>query len=225
MKSKGPAMSKKSIPFEKNLHFIKTALENSLSDESVKAELSKFGYTEEKIKEGKKLFTEAEALAFSQKKEYSEQIKATKNFNDAWDAAREMYYVASKTAQVAFKNNPDAKKLLGLDAERKQSISGWLSQTNLFYSNLISSNDLINEISKYGYSKEKLESKFKVCENVSSLNIIQAKESGEAQDSTKVRDDKIDELFSWISDFKKIAKLALRAHPQWLEKIGFEGIE
>src|SRR4051812_46054598 len=43
---------------------------------------------------------------------------------------------------------------------------------------------------------------------------------GAAQESTRARDDALAALDAWMSDFVQIARVALQARPQLLEKIG-----
>ena len=51
-------------------------------------------------------------------------------------------------------------------------------------------------------------------------NANQAKEMGEAQAATKERDAALDDLDQWLSDFNTVAKIALKNHDQWIEKLG-----
>jgi hypothetical protein len=43
---------------------------------------------------------------------------------------------------------------------------------------------------------------------------------GEAQQSTKDRDEALDRMEDWFADFKAIARIALEDKPQLLEKMG-----
>ena len=48
---------------------------------------------------------------------------------------------------------------------------------------------------------------------VSKAHRLQDMEVGEAQDATKQRDAKLDELNEWMSDFRAIARIAPEDHP------------
>jgi len=55
---------------------------------------------------------------------------------------------------------------------------------------------------------------------VAALHSKRLQESGFAQQSTVERDRLVDELCSWYSDFRAIARVALYEHRQWLEALG-----
>ena len=111
--------------------------ENALADEVIKTALAGFGYSEEKLNAGKKLYEEAVALQNAQKKEYGDQVAATAELNDVWDQARQQYIRTLKIARIAFNKNIKADKATMLFGRRKESLSGWLAQAQIFYANIL----------------------------------------------------------------------------------------
>jgi uncharacterized protein (DUF3084 family) len=101
---------------------------------------------------------------------------------------------------VAFQEKIKADKATMLYGSRKRSLSGWLEQAQAFYANILNDNDLMNALSQYGYSQEKLEQESNLLNDVAAKIFQQKKEMGEAQAATQSRDRKIDELAKWVSD-------------------------
>lgn len=195
-------------------------IENSLTDPVVKEALAAYGYSGETLAAGKTLFEEAMALQNTQKKEYGDQVAATSELNDIWETADQQYMKTLKIARVAFQDHPKADKAVVLFGRRKESLSGWLAQAQTFYANILKDNDLMNALSLYGYTTEKLQQESDLLSQITVKNQQQKKEMGEAQASTQARDEKIDELAKWISNLRAVAKVALADDPQQLEKLG-----
>lgn len=195
-------------------------IENALSDTGVKTALASFGYSEEKLKAGKKLYEEAVALQNTQKKEYGDQVAATAELNDIWDTAHQQYIRTLRIARVAFNENIKADKATMLFGRRKQSLSGWLEQARAFYTNLLSDTAFLTALAEYGYTNEKLQQESALIDQVIAKHLQQKKEIGEAQEATETRDKALDKLAQWISDLRAVAKVALEDNPQQLEKMG-----
>lgn len=190
------------------------------SDPEIKPELENYGYDEARLQALRTLYEEVAALQAAQKKEYSEQFAATAELNSLWDEANEMYISTLRIARIAFKNNPKHGYSLLLYGDRKQSITGWLEQVRIFYTNLLEHPELMEPMTRFGYTPEKIQSEFEVYTRLAELSARQKKEIGDAQNATLARDRKLDELASQISDLRAVAKVALRNNPQQLEKLG-----
>ncbi len=195
-------------------------IENSLSDPDVKAALAAYGYAGETLTAGKTLYEEAVALQNAQKKEYGEQVAATSELYDIWETADQQYMRTIKIARIAFQDHPKADKAVMLFGRRKESLSGWLEQAQAFYANILNDSELMNALTQYGYTTEKLQQESTLLNQIAARNQQQKKEIGEAQAATQARDKKIDELAHWISDLRAVAKVALADDPQQLEKLG-----
>ncbi len=75
-------------------------------------------------------------------------------------------------------------------------------------------------MAKFNITEEKLLAGKQLIEETVSLNAAQEKEKGEAQQATVERDEALDALEFWLSDFFAIARIALEEKPQLLEKLG-----
>lgn len=107
-----------------------------------------------------------------------------------------------------------------LFGRRKQSLSGWLEQAQVFYANITNDDAMINALTEYGYTAAKLKDEFDFLNQVIAKNDNQKRETGEAQAATQARDKKLDELAKWVSDLRAVAKVALAEDLQQLEKLG-----
>jgi hypothetical protein len=196
------------------------AIDNALQLPKIQSYLQEYGYTPEKLQQGKSLYETAFNLQQQQRREYGEQIAATETFNQLWQTAQASYMKCVKIARIAFKNNPGIATELDLNGIRKRTISGWLLQAQQFYNNALSNGEILAALAEYGINEEKLKTCLAETEAVAQANLAQEKEKGEAQNATQVRDKAIDELDAWLSDFIAIAKIALEAEPQLLESLG-----
>jgi hypothetical protein len=210
----------KSNRIEDFLFSSRIMIENSLRDEPLKQALAVYGYTEEKLNQGKELYNKAEKLHLARKMEYGEQIAATAELDTVWDQAEKQYMKTLKIARVALKEDVRAYESTMLFGDRKRSLSGWLEQARAFYTNLLGDSGFLNALSAYGYTQAKLEKEAALVDQVIAKHMAQKKEMGEAQEATAMRDKALDNLAKWISDFRAVVKVALEEDPQQLEKLG-----
>ena len=196
------------------------AINNALTTPKIQQYLNEYGYTPEKIKQGKTLYETALNTQQQQRQQYGEQISATETFNQLWKTAKESYMRCLKIARIGFKKEAGISTKLALNGSRKDTFSGWLLQTKQFYTNTLNNPNILNGLKEYGITKAKLEACEAETEAVENASLAQEKKKGDAQNSTKIRDKAIDELSDWLSDFIAIARIALEAEPQLSESLG-----
>lgn len=199
---------------------VQVAIANALANPDIQTSLSEFGYTSKRLTEGKALHEAALQAHLQQQAEYGDQADATAALNQARDTADKSYMRLVKIARIALKDNPGAIARLDLNGKRKRSLSGWLLQTQQFYGNLLNAPDLLEAMNQYGITKTKITTAQAEIAAVTTANLAQETEKGEAQNATKIRDAAIDRLSEWFSDFVAIARIALEDSPQRLESLG-----
>jgi len=198
----------------------KLLINNSLNDENIKQTVGLFGYTEPKLTTGKTLLETVEMLQQSQSKEYGEQYQAKSDLETKHKQTHGDYMDLLTICRIALRNDVGAQQGLGLNQTRKASYSGWLAQSLLFCNNLITNPDYTLKLEEFGQNIEKIQAIKKAILETQMLNEKYNNEKGEAQQATKDRDQKIDELNQWVSDYTKIVRIALKKRPQLLEKLG-----
>ncbi len=196
------------------------AIDNALKEDEVKTLLTELGYDDIRLNEGKTLLNTANSLQQKQQKEYGDQFEATGTLNEAWEKADKEYMRFVKVARVALKSEYALYRKLGLNGVRKKTLSGWFAQAKQFYLNALADADVMEKMSVYGMTQIKLEAGKTLLEELETANAVQEKEKGEAQQATLERDNAIDQLEEWLSDFIAIGRIALEEKPQLLEKLG-----
>jgi hypothetical protein len=196
------------------------AVNGALSSPEVLGMLSVYGYTQEKINEGAELAANVMSMMTLQTKEYGDKFTSTEELTKMFGECYGRYMIIIKLARITFKNEKGILYTLRATGKRKRSYSGWLSDARALYGNLLQNVEWVNEIGRFGVTRERLESEYSLVQEFERLYHNKLKEAGEAQQMTKDRDDAIDELSNWHSDFRAVARIALYEKPQLLEILG-----
>ena len=195
-------------------------IDNARTDEEIKTRVAEFGYDDTKLEEGKALLDTANDLQQTQQNEYGDQFAATETLNAKKEEAENTYMRLVKVARVALASECALSQKLDLGGKRKRTLSGWLAQAKQFYLNALADPAVIEKMSAFGMTREKIEAGKTLVDQVEEANAAQKKEMGEAQQATQERDAAVDALHSWRSDFIAIARIALEDKPQLMEKLG-----
>lgn len=195
-------------------------LKNSKSNEDIRQRLVKYGYTDEKLAEGEKLYQKAFDLYTQQKEEYGDQYQATDEKETKRKEIHKIYMQHLTLARLAFKNDDKTYGSLDLIGRRKGRFYNWLNQARLFYVNLLKNEERQTALEQFGIKKEQLEEMKKQLDELEIIYVNQQQEKGEAQEATKIRDDAFEQLDEWLSDFFTVVRLALHDKKQLLESFG-----
>jgi vacuolar-type H+-ATPase subunit I/STV1 len=196
------------------------AIDNALSNTTIKDAMALFGYDEAKLQAGAALYEAAQAAQNKQKQEYGEQFSATDALDTAMSAANQVYMRHVKVARIALRGQRGAAEALQLMGRRQQSYSGWIKQASIFYTNALIDEGVKTALSSFGITEQALQEGQDNVNDVQAKLAAQLKEKGEAQASTQARDESLEDLLDWMSDFVAIARIALENDAQLLEVLG-----
>lgn len=205
---------------DSKLLFAQNAIANALGIKEISTPLSMFGYNDNRLKEGETLYNTASDLHIKQVKEYGEQYAATDTFQLVRAKANKIYMVHVKIARVALRGDREASTSLQLTGNRKASLSGWIKQAKSFYTNALNTSKAMEGLAQFGINKQQLILGSALITDLENKYNAQLKEKGEAQMATQARDNALDDLQEWISDFVAIARIAFSTEPQLLEIVG-----
>ena len=213
-------MNASEMTIDQILYESRLRINNSLGDSKVLYAVSPMGYPEAKLNEGADLLGGTTTLVETQKKEYGELDEAQASFAAERKETNQTYMDMVSIGRVALKNDVKAITTLELNGRRARTISAWLKQTLGFYRAILANDEWKAALAVYGQTEEILTTQVAAIEGVAAASESVRKEKGDAQNATKERDEKIEELVDWVNDYEVIARIALADKPQLLEKIG-----
>ncbi len=202
------------------LSFAQVAITNVLNDPDLHAALAAFGYDDNRLRQGNILRENLRTFYQQQKGAYGDLYTAGDELADAQQQAHETYMRYLKVARVALEGDRGAREKLALKGERKRTLAGWLEQAQQFYSNALSDPNILNKLAEYNITSAMLETGKRQVDLVGSHNAARKQRKGTARDATRMRIEAKVALDEWMSDFLKIARVALKDRPQLLEQLG-----
>ena len=154
------------------------ALNNALQYPELKDRLLEFGVDENRIQEGLNLRAEAEKLLDNKTFKYGEQIGLTAELNNKIDNAYKRYMNFLKLARFSVKDNIEYQRSLGTIGPRLMSLSGWMRQARQFYENAINNDDILQLLSRFSITKEKLQEGLDLLPEIEALDNEQESKKG-----------------------------------------------
>lgn len=202
------------------LSSVQVALDNAQADLDLQITLHNYGYTTERMNEGKRLYQQVMAHQRQQETGRGQQISAASSFKTSAEQAYATYARLIKIARVVLRDQEGDLVLLGLTGARKRFFSGWKQQATQFYTNALAEERLRTQLAAFGITEAKLREGIQQLNAAEAGNAAQKINQGNAQQATASRDTALRQLRRWYTDFSIIARVAFAEQPQQLEKLG-----
>jgi len=202
------------------LYRVSTLFTNSVQDEKIRNAVFSYGYNQEKMEEGKKLYETLDSL----EREYLRaiDIKAAINFQKQklQRQVNKSYMKYLKIARIAFDQHTEARESLLLEGIRERIFEKWFHQVEVFCNNIISNSEYWPYLEQFGVRNKDIEA---LKEQLDSLRILAdqtLKMTGQVKMITEKKRTQTIHVQNWVSDYIKIARIAFEDAPQNLEKLG-----
>jgi hypothetical protein len=208
--------AKSSFPIAEQLNNAQVAISNSLAQAEIQALVAGYGYPLTKLNEGKTLLEAAQAAVLTQKAAEGDQQQATEELLEAEKTAHDAYQALAQVARAIFQEDKARLTALGLTGAMPFSTAGFLAAAAVLFDNASTAPALTG----YGYTPEKLAAERAKITAYDQANQRQEAAKGAAQQSTREQAAALAELNTWMAQYLKIARVALREKRQLLEKLG-----
>jgi len=198
----------------------KLYLDVAQTDELVKPLLANYGYDEPTVLAGKALYDATLDLNQQQDKEYGEKLGATDEQKAARRQAFDEYIELVGLARIVLKRERNLLSQLDLGGEREYSYDKSYMQMLNFYDAALGSQEIQGKLARVNITPERLTAGKALVETMQQKHQSQLKETSEAQRATHDRDQAMADLDDWMSDFRGVIRITLKAQPQYLERLG-----
>jgi hypothetical protein len=196
------------------------ALENALNGPDIMAAIAPFRYDKDRLEEGMRIRKKAEACHRNREKKWNKVQGNSVRFKKIWDEVKERYNTDVQLARIAFKKDKGTLDILQVRGTRKAAVSEWLKQAKVFYMNSFKSEEIMAGLDYLGLTREKLEEGQAAIEKFEKAVAEKEDIKGQAISATKERNEALEELRSWFSDFRAVIFLAAKGD-QFPERMGW----
>ncbi|RED92190.1 hypothetical protein [Marinoscillum furvescens] len=190
------------------------------TDPEVAPLLDAYGIDEPYLLERMTLYNTTAELIQKQIQEYRESDLAYDEFYVAKDEVQEAVARTVKLVRVLSRNDADLQNRLNLHTAFPDSIADWIEHTITFYTLLQGETEFVTTLNRFKLTTEKIQQEKDMVHNLKQLREKVTVENGQAQEATRERNEKLDQLDDYCTELKVIARLALESKPQLLEKLG-----
>lgn len=207
------------LPLAEQLFIAGRALDNTTGNPQIRNVMLRFGYDDGKLAEFRELYDKAVEAHNAQVKEYGEKSEAYADFEKFFAVAKYQYSTLRKLLQVALKTDREKLDQLKINDAKKKSVSGLLDQMQVCYSNIFTDRIILDKLAKIGTNELTLQgyrSNYIAAQDAYNSFF---KENSEAINATRIRDEKIDALCDFLSDFFVLARIAFANQPDLLKQI------
>jgi len=210
-------MKKKSIA--KTLEEQRVLIFNSSKPE-IAPLLAKMGIDNPHLIIGETLYNDVIDISAIQKKESQEKSLAYDLLHGATNECKFDAENDFEIIKMASRNDENLQNRLKIYIPISRRVEEWITQTIEFNNLVLNETDFLKSISKYLITKQSLNKRNKDLEALKTMRNNAMAEKGQAQEATRLRNEKMEELEDYCYELKTIATIALKDQPQLLEMLG-----
>jgi hypothetical protein len=212
--------NRKFLTEAETLELYRVSLDNVERQPEIAAAMADRGYEADTINQGKSLLANAMQLFETNRIEDDETSAAYAAYSVAKENLENTYGVHRKLAKVVFKNDGLVMDRLSILGGIPKANTAWLGKVKTFYSELNKDPSLQTKLERLKVSVEEIQEALNQIDVLEAARSEYLREKGESQKTTQSKDNALEEIDDYMSDFYAVAKVALASEPQLLESMG-----
>jgi len=172
------------------------------------------------LDEGDTILQDAMRLIEVQKKEYQDERLSFDTFFATKDGVEKAFLNTRKAVIQLSKNDPDLQDRLRFSPMSKLPHGDWIQAGVEFYDSLLRETAFLERLARFNLTVDRLNREKQELEALRELRTRTLVEQGEAQEATRLRNQKLEELEDYCNLLKTMASIALQDRPQLMETLG-----
>lgn len=205
------------------IHQAGILVKNSQEVGVVREAVMQYGYDERRLKSGEQVFLKLKDLSYKQHKAKASKVELYRRKHELQLHVHKVYMKYLKIARIAFSEDLKARSVLLLDGGRARTYKDWYYQVSVFCSIMQKNDDGYLEVmAGFGIESEQIEELRVQLKSLGKLNDECIKSAGELRKLTADKKKLVVEMQSYVSDFLKIARIALEHSPKVLQSLGVD---
>lgn len=193
----------------------------------VKQAVDQYGYAEERIAEGRRLYEALNATMDRQQQIMGSKVACMTEKADKHDKVARLYMKYLKIARIVFEADEEAQVALILKGPRERVYEKWFYQVSAFCNNLMATPDFVKRMHVFGLDLKDVEG---LKEELNQLQLLSDKGMrmiAEVRKVVKERKQKTIAWQRWLSDYVKIVRIAVQDSDQvsqgWIRQLLSKG--
>jgi hypothetical protein len=172
------------------------------------------------VDSGQALFHAAAEAVNKQNVAAGAQRQATLALRAAERSARASYQALAEVARAVFARDPGTREILGLKGATPLNTAAFKAAADQLFDNALYIAAISNALGQYGYDRERLTNDRRLIAAFGQIYQAQVAAIGAAQQATRDQQAALAALKEWMSQYLRIARVALRAKPELYAKLG-----
>jgi hypothetical protein len=202
------------------LNTARLAINNTLANPQIKMLVAVRGYNAEVMAEGQSLYQGAVQAVDAQAAAAGTQRLATSQVHQAERQARACYQGLVQTVRAVFPAGSPQRKALDVKGATPGDTVAFVGVATTLFNNALGIKEIGVVLAKYGYDVATLHKERNVLMAYQQSLETQTQAKSAALEATQAQAKALAELQRWVAQYLKIARIALRGHPNLLQALG-----